>query len=511
MLRSLTLQKKLLYGFSLPIMTIIILIFVITLLFNNLVMHSNMVETLSKESFDLALTGKQMKLDVIQVQQWLTDISATRALAGLNDGFDKAEASAQSFLTNLDKMRDVFLQKKTQQKIQEIDDLKRKFSTYHEMGKKMAKSYIAEGPAQGNKLMGDFDATAEAMNKALDPFVDSFFLAGIDVLINMKNTLKAMLPWIVITGVLITICIATCAVLIASSITKPLRRIINDLNGATNQLHTATLEISSSSESLAEAASEQAAGIEETSASLNEMAARTQANTENVHVTEKLMQSTNDVVNRANSSIGELKISMQKVTKASEDTAKIIKTIDQIAFQTNLLALNAAVEAARAGESGAGFAVVADEVRNLATRAAEAAKNTGDLIEDTVTKINAGTSLVDTTNEAFSEVTESSYKISGLIEDISIATREQSEGIRQSSSAIDQMDQITQQNAAHAEETASASNMMKEESVRLEHIVSDLVSMIGSQGIESSKSQYASHSITNKGDTDSTLIMLPRL
>ena len=142
----------------------------------------------------------------------------------------------------------------------------------------------------------------------------------------------------------------------------------------------------------------------------------------------------------------------RSISKASEETSKIIKTIDEIAFQTNLLALNAAVEAARAGEAGAGFAVVADEVRNLAMRAAEAAKNTADLIEGTVKKVQDGSLLVATTNDAFSQVKESTTQVGNLVSEITEASKEQSSGIEQVNIAISEMDKVVQQNAANAEE-----------------------------------------------------------
>jgi len=169
---------------------------------------------------------------------------------------------------------------------------------------------------------------------------------------------------------------------------------------------------------------------------------------------------------------------MEDISKASEETSKIIKTIDEIAFQTNLLALNAAVEAARAGEAGAGFAVVADEVRNLAMRAADAAKNTAELIEGTVKKVNDGSKLVSTTNDAFNQVAESSAKVGDLVAEISEASKEQSNGIEQVNIAITDMDKVVQQNAANAEESASASEEMNAQAEQLRDYVGDLVQLV---------------------------------
>jgi methyl-accepting chemotaxis protein len=200
------------------------------------------------------------------------------------------------------------------------------------------------------------------------------------------------------------------------------------------------------------------------------------------------MRNANDTVDKANSAMTELITSMAEITKASEETSKIIKTIDEIAFQTNLLALNAAVEAARAGEAGAGFAVVADEVRNLALRAADAAKNTATLIEGTVKKINEGSALVNSTSEAFAEVSDNARKVGELVGEIAAASKEQAEGIEQINKATVEMDKVTQQNAANAEESASASEEMSAQANQMMEYVGELVAMVGSSNSGSGRS-----------------------
>lgn len=267
----------------------------------------------------------------------------------------------------------------------------------------------------------------------------------------------------------------------ARSISLPINRIIEGLGEGAEQVTAASNEVSTSSQSLAEGASEQAASIEETSSSMEEMASMTKKNAENAGHADNLMKDTNQVVTAANESMAQLTVSMEDISKASEETFKIIKTIDEIAFQTNLLALNAAVEAARAGEAGAGFAVVADEVRNLAMRAADAAKNTAELIEGTVKKVSDGSELVATTNEAFGKVAESSEKVGAIVAEISAASSEQSQGIEQVNIAIAEMDKVVQQNAANAEESASASEEMNAQAEQLKSFVQDLVMVITGQ------------------------------
>lgn len=281
----------------------------------------------------------------------------------------------------------------------------------------------------------------------------------------------------------------------ARSISLPINRIIQGLGEGAEQVTAASNEVSTSSQSLAEGASEQAASIEETSSSMEEMASMTKKNAENAGHADNLMKDTNQVVTAANESMAQLTISMEDISKASEETFKIIKTIDEIAFQTNLLALNAAVEAARAGEAGAGFAVVADEVRNLAMRAADAAKNTAELIEGTVKKVSDGSELVATTNEAFGKVAESSEKVGAIVAEISAASSEQSQGIEQVNIAIAEMDKVVQQNAANAEESASASEEMNAQAEQLKSFVQDLVMVITGQRTQDNRDRPLSRRI----------------
>ena len=192
------------------------------------------------------------------------------------------------------------------------------------------------------------------------------------------------------------------------------------------------------------------------------------------------MKETKEVVQKANVSIEALTVSMSEITKANEETSKIIKTIDEIAFQTNLLALNAAVEAARAGEAGAGFAVVADEVRNLAMRAANAATSTTTLIEGTIIKVKEGGTLMDQANDAFTDVLGKTGKVGNLVDEIAVASGEQASGIGQVNKAVVAMDKVVQQNAANSEESASAAGELKSIADRTKTYVDELSSLIGS-------------------------------
>ncbi|SDU60044.1 methyl-accepting chemotaxis protein [Desulfobacula phenolica] len=311
---------------------------------------------------------------------------------------------------------------------------------------------------------------------------------------------------IMLTGTIIAIFLGLLfAFIITRTITKPLNIVIQGLGEGANQVASASSQVSSTSQSLAEGSSEQAASIEETSSSMEEMSSMTKKNAENAGQADMIMKDSSQVVSAANESMNQLIQSMKEISTASKKTSKIIKTIDEIAFQTNLLALNAAVEAARAGEAGAGFAVVADEVRNLAMRAANAANDTSSLIEGTVNKVNNGSKLVLTANEAFGKVTESSGKVAALISEISHASKEQSDGIEQVNSAIGEMDKVIQQNAANAEESASASEELNAQAEQLKEFVADLVSLVTGDKNRNSGRSYGiiTRTISEKHDAAS--------
>ena len=308
----------------------------------------------------------------------------------------------------------------------------------------------------------------------------------------------------ILIGVISVLILMVVVFFIAKSIADPMTRVVAGMKEGSDQVASASGQVSSASQSLAEGSSEQAASIEETSSSLEEMSSMTNQNADNAGQADGLMQEANQVVSKANDSMRELTVSMDEISKASDETSKIIKTIDEIAFQTNLLALNAAVEAARAGEAGAGFAVVADEVRNLAMRAADAAKNTAELIEGTVKKVSDGTNLVNTTNEAFSKVAVSASKVGELVAEIAAASKEQAQGISQVNTAVNEMDKVVQQNAANAEESASASEEMSAQAEQMKSMVTELGVLVeGGGGMQNASGVEATASAVRPQKTRS--------
>ena len=295
----------------------------------------------------------------------------------------------------------------------------------------------------------------------------------------------ALASQVVLWGSLVALVIAVLlALFLTRNITRPLKRVIHELNSGSQQVAAAAEQVASSSQSLAEGASEQAAAVEETSSSLEEMNAMTRSTAENAAQANQLTSQAGDLVHQAEEVMERMGESMARISESGDEISHIIKSIDEIAFQTNLLALNAAVEAARAGEAGAGFAVVADEVRNLAMRAAEAAKNTQTLVEETVGRIKQGNQLVVDSQEIFTQVVQATDKVVALMDEITTASQEQAQGIEQINQAMVEMDKATQQVAANAEEGAAASEELTAQAASMKEMVDELISLVGKNGQE---------------------------
>jgi methyl-accepting chemotaxis protein len=242
---------------------------------------------------------------------------------------------------------------------------------------------------------------------------------------------------------------------------------------AVEQVSSASGQIASGSQSLAQGANEQASSLEEISSSLEEMSSMTKQNSDNSSQAHGLTDSARKAADRGNESMQRMIDAIGKIKQSADETANIIKTIDEIAFQTNLLALNAAVEAARAGEAGKGFAVVAEEVRNLAQRSAEAAKNTAAMIEESVHNAEGGVEISSEVAEVLDEIHQGSSKVNDLVAEIAAAVKEQAQGIEQVNTAVSQMDQVTQQNASNSEESASAAEELSSQAEQLRKMVKE--------------------------------------
>lgn len=289
-----------------------------------------------------------------------------------------------------------------------------------------------------------------------------------------------------VTGFLLVLSVGAGIMLIVgiNQINRLLRNMVVELAEVSTQIASAASQVAASSQSLARGASEQTATIEETSSAsveINSMARRT---TENSRTSAEMVTRSQEGFEKTNQSLAEMVGAMDAINASSQKISKIIKVIDEIAFQTNILALNAAVEAARAGEAGMGFAVVADEVRNLAQRCAQAAKDTADLIEESIQRSDGGRVKVDQVTVAIRAITEESAKIKVLVDEINLGSVEQSSGIDQISRAIVQMEQVTQSSAANAEQSAAAAEQLNVQAEHMKDVVETMRAMVdGGEGM----------------------------
>ncbi len=289
------------------------------------------------------------------------------------------------------------------------------------------------------------------------------------------NAMKTIMMVLAIVGIL---AILTVAILMARSITGPINRVIDGMEKGSEQVNSAAGQVASASTQLAEGASEQASSLEETAASLEIMSSSSKESADKTDQANNRSQEVKVQAERGQKAMFSLNEAMESIKTSSDETAKIIKTIDEIAFQTNLLALNAAVEAARAGDAGKGFAVVAEEVRNLAQRSAEAAKGTAELIDGSQENSERGVQATGEVSTILEDVVSGIIDVSGLIADVSSNATEQSRSVQEINTAVGQLDSVTQSNAAGAEESASAAEEMSAQAGEMNSLVQDLVLIV---------------------------------
>lgn len=381
-----------------------------------------------------------------------------------------------------------------------ISTLKGFVEAYEEAGKKYYQAF--KMGVEGEKEM---IATARESLEKLDDLANIIRKNSMDSIIILQRVFAScsLLGFILafLVGFLVT-----------RSITKPLSRVGQDLSSATQQIVSVSEVLISENHKLAEGASQQAASVEESSASIEEISSMAKQNTSRTSEIKDLMTTTQQVMSEVYSVLKDTVTAMDEIKQAGDETQSIVKKIDEIAFQTNLLALNAAVEAARAGEAGAGFAVVADEVRSLALKAAQAAKDTGNLIEASSQKISVGKSLIAKAEKSFENLVSVASKINVLVEDIARSSAEQSTGMEQLSTAIREIDKVVNTNAAAAEHVASIAEELKNRVRMIQNATEELQMLIGGKNLHrdttSAEEKTASKVTLTKKPV--TLLSLPK-
>ena len=309
------------------------------------------------------------------------------------------------------------------------------------------------------------------------------------------DTANALL---IIIGISSLVLMISIGIIVANGVTKPIQQAIGELTTGSSEVSAAANQVEAASQQLAAGATQQAASIQETSSALEETASMVQQNNENTRQAAIMAKAAKDFAQESNREMSSMMDAMEELTKSSNEIAKIIKVIDEIAFQTNILSLNAAVEAARAGDAGKGFAVVAEEVRNLAQRSAQAAKDTAVIIESNISMFENSVGIAKNVNESLVKIDDESRKVSELLDEIATATEEQTRGIAEINKAIQQMEDVLQTNSSTAEESSAAAIELSSQAENVSQIVTSLIVLVegantmataGYQAINASRSR----------------------
>lgn len=495
----LTIGAKLILNAAIPLA--LFGLFAIWLQFELSGMQSDLKQTV-RDDFETALLAKDLQQHVIEVQQFLQDIAATRAQDGLDDGFKEAQAQRANFLSGLQALRVYMTERQDKRQLETLAALQSSFESYYETGTKMANAYIKEGPSAGNQLMPVFDQSGEALKKQLIPFIDAETLR-MQTHLQAVNERSDTLRYLAIgVSLLVGAVVVTFNSIIYRSVARPiqvaadvalriskgdlrhqflpkgqdeigqmlnalstmqdeLRRLVTQVKMGIDDVEQTSAEIVAANTDLSLRTVEQTEAIDKTATAMHTLGETVSHSADNAHDANDKAQQALSVASTGGELVMQVESTMKDINQSSSRVSEIIGVIDSIAFQTNMLALNAAVEAARAGENGRGFAVVANEVRMLASRTTEAAHEIKVLITGSMEQIERGAVLVERTGSTMREVVQAVEQVTNLVGNIAQGSKDQSQGVSDAAQVVEHLDQETQRNATLVQQTTVSAQALK--------------------------------------------------
>ena len=474
-----------------------------------------------KINFSHYRLSQKTKLHVVQIQQYLSDIGATRAENGLDDGLEEAEKNYQDLLKNLEIERSLAVEEKNLSMVTKLDEIKRLSEIYYSTGVKMANFYIKEGTQAGNTYMPNFDQASLNLQKIVDAFLTESTENFTEEINRITTQLAFILKIAIYFPLIVFVIYFIFSFQFIKGLTRQIIEVSEELSTATPQLISSADSMSSLSIELSSCATEQAAAVQETAASIEEISAMINRNTDNAgHAQESSKESLNSV-KAGQAAINEMLQAMDGISKNNENFTAFMsknntelnemvqvisniadktKIINDIVFQTKLLSFNASVEAARAGEQGKGFAVVAQEIGNLAQMSGNAAneikseldtsiKKVNDIVSSTKTevatlmsegkeKIKIGHDKAEFCNTLLNEISHSSHSAESLVVEVANASKEQSQGIAEVNKAMGQIDEVTGQNSVASERVSTNASQVLELSNSINSSANKLILLV---------------------------------
>jgi predicted PurR-regulated permease PerM len=435
-------------------------------------------DSLSKHDMKLMSTTLDMKYNIAQVQQWLTDISATRGAEGFDDGFGEAENYSKEVAKNISSLKSYKSFMNSSEYSSIVSSIESNFANFYRVGKQMANIYIKEGPDGGNKFMGTFDEQAEAMQNSLqklEKLATTRLNSRVGIHFEHISLAETLL---IVVGISMFVLLLAVSLFIINSINSSLVNSIDTLVENNTQIKSSANALSDSATHLLGIATSQTDSTEQIIGILEKSKDNLHSNISHSNEANNIIQQSQTLAEDGFNKIKSLQDSIIRVQNSSSKISNIINTINDIAFQTNLLALNAAVEAARAGEHGLGFAVVSEEVKSLASNSAKEAQEISDIISETVSDIKNGTKEAEQTRVVFEDIVNGINKTTTIVNGIKESYIQEENSLNSFVSVVKNIEDNSQKLSSSSEETAASAEELTAQAHRTMEVVDDISTMV---------------------------------